>query len=90
MRRVYLDVIGLSPTVDEYQRFMSDTAPDKRAKLIDQLLQRDEFAELWTSKWGEMVKVRGEAYTPARQRRQGGRGVLRMDSPADDPGRAAG
>src|SRR5438309_874797 len=34
-RRVYLDVIGLLPTVEQLDQFVSDTRSDKRAKLID-------------------------------------------------------
>ncbi len=58
VRRVYLDIVGLLPTVEEYQSFMSSTDPDKRAKLIDALLERKEFAEIWVSKWAELLQVR--------------------------------
>jgi hypothetical protein len=58
LRRVTLDVTGLLPTVDEYNRFMESTAPDKRAKLIDELLERKEFAEIWVSKWAELLQIR--------------------------------
>jgi hypothetical protein len=58
LRRVTLDVIGLMPTADEYQRFMGSKAPDKRAKLIDELLERKEFSELWVNKWAELLQVR--------------------------------
>ncbi len=58
MRRVYLDIVGLLPSTEEYQTFMASTEPDKRAKLIDALLERKEFAEIWVSKWAEMLQVR--------------------------------
>ena len=38
VRRVYLDVIGRIPTSEELQRFFAETSRDRRAKLIDQLL----------------------------------------------------
>ncbi len=57
LRRVYLDLIGLPPSTDEYRRFM---ASKNRAKLIDELMERDEFADVWATKWSEMVKVRGD------------------------------
>jgi hypothetical protein len=58
VRRAYIDIVGLVPTVEEYQAFMSSTQPDKRAKLIDALLERKEFAEIWVSKWAELLQVR--------------------------------
>jgi hypothetical protein len=58
LRRVYLDIVGLPPTVAEYERFLASTEPAKRAKLIDELLERKEFAEIWVSKWAELLQVR--------------------------------
>jgi hypothetical protein len=57
VRRVYLDLVGLVPTIEEYQQFMSSTDPDKRAKLVDMLLERKEFTEVWVSKWAEWLMV---------------------------------
>jgi len=56
-RRVYFDLIGLPPTPAEFRAFISDKDRDKRAKLIDRLLQRDEFNDLWATKWAEMLKI---------------------------------
>jgi hypothetical protein len=47
LRRVYIDIIGILPTVEEYNRFVSSKDPAKREKLVDELLNRKEFAELW-------------------------------------------
>ncbi|HVK14983.1 MAG TPA: DUF1549 and DUF1553 domain-containing protein [Gemmataceae bacterium] len=58
VRRVYLDVIGLLPTPDEYDRFMKNPAPNKRDQLVDELLGRKEFAELWVMKWAELLQIR--------------------------------
>jgi hypothetical protein len=58
VRRVFLDIVGLPPTVEEYNRFMAATEPDKRARLIDELLGRKEFSELWVNKWAEMLQVK--------------------------------
>lgn len=58
LRRVFVDVVGLFPTVEEYQAFMASSEPDKRAKLIDGLLERKEFAEIWVNKWAELLQVR--------------------------------
>jgi len=60
LRRAYLDLIGLPPTPEEYQAFLADRDPTRRAKLIDRLLERDEFADLWATKWAEVFKVAGQ------------------------------
>jgi len=60
VRRVYLDVIGTLPTADEASQFLKDTDPDKRGGLIDRLLQRDEFADYWAMKWGDLLRVKAE------------------------------
>ncbi len=64
LRRAYLDLIGLPPTVEEYRRFLANPSPDRRTQLVDELLKRDEFADLWAAKWGEALKILGVGYTP--------------------------
>jgi len=58
LRRVSLDITGLLPTVEEHDRFVADTDPAKRAKLVDDLLQRPEFADMWVMKWAELLQIR--------------------------------
>ncbi len=58
LRRIFIDIVGLVPTVDEYQKFVSSTEADKRSKLINELLERKEFAEIWVNKWAELLQVR--------------------------------
>jgi hypothetical protein len=58
LRRAYIDIIGLLPTAEEYQRFVSDTSSNKREKLVDELLGRKEFVELWVLKWAELLQIR--------------------------------
>ncbi len=58
LRRVYLDILGLVPTAEEYQRFMSSTDADKREKLVDELLARPEFVDMWIMKWAELLEIR--------------------------------
>ena len=60
LRRVYFDIIALPPTVEEYNRFMTDPTPDKRAHLIDALLARPEFPEVWAAKWAELLRIESE------------------------------
>ena len=58
LRRVSLDVVGRLPTRDEYDVFMNDSNPNKRAQKIDELLERKEFAEIWALKWSELLMVK--------------------------------
>ncbi|MCX6836849.1 MAG: DUF1549 domain-containing protein [Verrucomicrobia bacterium] len=58
VRRVFIDTIGLLPTLAEYAQFQNDTRSDKRARLVDSLLARPEFTDLWTMKWGERLQAR--------------------------------
>ncbi len=59
-RRVYLDVIGTLPTPEEVLRFLKDPDPNKRAALVDALLEREEFADYWVMKWGDLLRVKAE------------------------------
>ncbi|HET6884449.1 MAG TPA: DUF1549 and DUF1553 domain-containing protein [Pirellulales bacterium] len=56
LRRAYLDAIGLLPTADEARRFLSDPTADKRRRLIDELLERPEFADWWALKWSDLLR----------------------------------
>lgn len=56
VRRVYLDIIGTLPSAEEAQAFVNDAEPDKRSKLIDQLLKRDEFSDFWALKWSDLLR----------------------------------
>ncbi|HEY1190882.1 MAG TPA: DUF1549 and DUF1553 domain-containing protein [Gemmata sp.] len=58
VRRVYLDIIGGLPTPEEYARFMVSTVANKRELLVDELLGRKEFSELWVLKWAELLQIR--------------------------------
>jgi hypothetical protein len=60
VRRVYLDTIGVLPTSAEARTFLADRDPQKRAKLIDRLLQRDEFNDFWSLKWGDLLRIKSE------------------------------
>ncbi len=64
IRRVFLDTIGLPPTVDEVQRFLASQEADKRDKLIDALLERPEFVDYWTYKWSDVLMLNGTLLRP--------------------------
>jgi hypothetical protein len=53
LRRVYLDIIGTIPTSAEARAFLASKDPAKRAKAVDQLLHRPEYAEYWAMYWGD-------------------------------------
>jgi len=61
LRRATIDITGLLPTPAEYERFLADAAPNKREKLIDDLLGRKEFSELWVLKWAELLQIHSDA-----------------------------
>ena len=56
VRRVYLDLIGTLPRPEEVRLFLASTDPDKRNKLIDELLERPEYVEFWALKWGDLLR----------------------------------
>ena len=57
LRRVSLDLLGILPTVDEATAFLADESKRKRERLIDALLDRDEYAKFWALKWGDLLKM---------------------------------
>jgi hypothetical protein len=57
LRRVCLDVTGELPSSREVREFLADPAPDKRARKIDELLNRPGYAALWTLKFCDLLKA---------------------------------
>src|SRR4051812_31135156 len=53
LRRAYLDIAGVIPTAEQAVVFLDDKSPDKRARLIDKLLESPHFgrrmADVWTT-----------------------------------------
>ncbi len=60
LRRAYLDVIGTLPTAPEVTKFLGRTDPGKRSELIDELLERPEFADYWALRWSVMLRIKAE------------------------------
>jgi len=56
LRRVFMDVIGTLPTAAEAAVFLDSKDPKKRSALIDQLLNRDEYAQFWAMKWADVLR----------------------------------
>jgi len=57
LRRVFLDLTGTLPTADDARKFLASTTKDKRAKLVESLLERPEFADLWAMRWSDLLRV---------------------------------
>ena len=60
VRRAYLDVIGTLPTADEVTSFLADKTPDKRSRLIELMLEREEFADYRAMRWADLLRVKAE------------------------------
>jgi hypothetical protein len=56
VRRAYLDTIGRVPTLDETTEFLTSEDPQKRSRLINELLGRPEYADFWAVIWGDLLR----------------------------------
>ncbi len=68
LRRATIDICGTLPTPEETAAFLADERKDKRAALIDLLLERPEYADYFAVKWADILRNRGAGYSTARQR----------------------
>ena len=55
MRRAYFDLIGLPPTLEEMEAFLSDPSADAYERLIDRLLESPHYGERWARHWLDLV-----------------------------------
>jgi hypothetical protein len=60
-RRVYIDIIGRVPSLDETLAFLNNQHLDKRAKLIDELLASREYGQHWATIWTNLSVGRTDA-----------------------------
>ncbi len=58
-RRVYLDLTGLPPTLDDVQAFLADKRESrvKREAVVGKLIGSPEFVDYWTNKWADLLQV---------------------------------
>ncbi len=56
LRRAFLDLLGVIPSADEARAILADNRRDKRARLVDALLERPEFADFWAIKWADLLR----------------------------------
>src|SRR3984957_10286063 len=57
LRRAYLDITGTLPTPEEARKFLADSSKDKRGKVVETLLDKPEFADLWAMRWADLLRV---------------------------------
>ena len=84
VRRAYMDAIGLPPSADDVRGFVADTRRDKRDRLIDALIARDEFAEQWAWYWGDLLRMSNEAGPGAAAFHYWLKEQLRVNRPYDE------
>jgi len=56
IRRLYFDLIGVPPTVEEITSYVSDSSSDKYTKLVDRLLDDKRFGEKWARYWLDIAR----------------------------------
>ncbi|MBM4103434.1 MAG: DUF1553 domain-containing protein [Planctomycetes bacterium] len=60
VRRIFLDVIGTLPKLQESRNFLRDGNLGRRSALINALLEREEFTDYWAMKWCDVLRVKSE------------------------------
>jgi hypothetical protein len=60
-RRLHFDVIGTSPEPDAIRAFLADKQPEKRNRAIETVLNRPEFVDFWSYKWGDLLRINRDA-----------------------------
>ena len=66
LRRVTVDIAGRLPTLVETKSFLADASPDKRNKVIDRLLDSDDYAEFFANKWSALLRNKRNESSYAR------------------------
>lgn len=56
IRRVYLDTIGLPPTIAQLDAFLHDPSPERYAAIVDELLASPAFGEKWATQWLDLAR----------------------------------
>ncbi|QEH32545.1 hypothetical protein OJF2_10220 [Aquisphaera giovannonii] len=68
VRRAYLDLAGTPPTPRQVAEFVGSRAKDKRARLIDALLESPEMARNWARYWRDVIKFHATNQNPGQVR----------------------
>lgn len=68
-RRLYFDLIGLPPTIDQIRTFIADKDPQAYTRLVNQLLDSEQFGERWARHWLDVARfgdTKGYVFTADR------------------------
>lgn len=87
LRRIYLDVIGRVPTLDEAKSFLASADGDKRSKLIDELLESEGYVSHFFNYWSDILRVNesiGNNRLPASAHALWLKQALRSNKPYDE------
>ena len=68
LRRVFLDLTGLLPSVERCREFLADRRPDRRQRLIERLLGSREFARFQALRLADLLRVNPQVLTDGRAR----------------------
>ena len=60
VRRLYLDVVGRIPTLLETTQFLKDSDPEKRSKLIDELIASDGYVQNFYNYWADILRMKSQ------------------------------
>lgn len=60
VRRVYLDIAGRIPSLKETTDFLADRSPDKRGRLIDELLEGDGYTQNFFNYWADILRLKSQ------------------------------
>jgi hypothetical protein len=69
VRRLYFDLVGLAPTMEEIEAFKADSDPAAYEKLVDRLLNSPQFGERWARHWLDLARysdTKGYVFTEDR------------------------
>ncbi len=88
VRRVHITLTGRLPKASDAATFLADKSADKRAKLIDRLLDSEEYVDYQVMKWGDLLRIKSEFPSnlwpnPANAYNRWLREQLRADTPYD-------
>ncbi len=61
VRRLFLDLTGLPPSIDEVDAFLADTDPAAYERLVDALLSRNSYGEHWARLWLDLARYADSA-----------------------------
>lgn len=64
LRRAYLDVTGTLPTPVRAREFLGSSDPDRRQKLVEELLGSEAYVDYWSYRWSDLLLVNGNLLRP--------------------------